>query len=233
LSGGGGCGNLSRHAQDIRSSHLKMKNNNPPIRKPAIQGTSLKMPSMVPLGAAANFPRSPRPIQTVESNKQTCVIAVANPIDQKDQKSASNKSTVPTSPASTEELMKKICELIGDRSNGVWSTCVAVEFRKKFKTELPNDWIKRIQSLKNSSNILKFVQHIGDIYIVYVAVPSSEEKNEVTLCLMVELLHSFLRNLEQPHKQCKYHQCVEQISEYYWNFLTIESSLSSHLEVPS
>ena len=179
-SGGGTLGNLSRHAQDIRSSHLKMKNNNPPIRKPAIQGTSLKMPSMVPLGAAANFPRSPRPIETVESNKQPCVIAVANPIDQKDQKSASNKSTVPTSPASTEELMKKICELIGDRSNGVWSTCVAVEFRKKFKTELPNDWIKRIQSLKNSSNILKFVQHIGDIYIVYVAVPSSEEKNEVT-----------------------------------------------------
>ena len=180
--GAGGPLRISRQAQDNRSGHFKKSNNIPPIRKPAIiQGISPKMPSMVtlsqPLGASTNFPRPSRPIQTVASNKQPSVIAVANPID---QKSSSNKSVVPTSQASAEELMKKICEVIGDRPNGVWSTRIAVEFRKKFKTELPNDWIQRIQSLKNFSKVLKLVQHIGDIYIVYAAVESSEEVNEPT-----------------------------------------------------
>ena len=180
---GGTLRKLSRQAQDNRSGYLKMSNNIPPIRKPASaisQGPSRKSPAMVtlshPLGASANIPRSAKPVQTVASAKQASVV-VANPID---QKSSTNNAMVPTSQASAEELMQKVAELIGERLNGVWSTRIVVEFRKKYKTELPKDWIQRIKSLKNFSKVLKLDQHIGDIYIVSAVVPSSEKENEPT-----------------------------------------------------
>ena len=47
-----------------------------------------------------------------------------------------------------DKVISRIVDLVGSRSNGVWSTQIEVEYKRKFKGEadLPDKWTKALEA---------------------------------------------------------------------------------------
>ena len=66
-----------------------------------------------------------------------------------------------------EPYVDRIFELVGNRMNGVWSTQIDVEYKRKFQKSLPDKWPEKIESSKESSKKLRVDQPIMGRYIIY------------------------------------------------------------------
>ena len=94
----------------------------------------------------------------------------------------------PTQPQDIEPLIDKIYGLVGNRYNGVWSTQVDVEFKRKYGKTLPEKWPVLIEPSEKASKKLRVDNPIEGRYIIYpIAVKNtitdaengeSEAKNE-------------------------------------------------------
>jgi len=73
----------------------------------------------------------------------------------------------PTQPQDIEPLIDKICGLVGDRYNGVWSTQVDVEFKRKYGKPLPEKWPVLIEPSEKASKKLRVDNPIEGRYIIY------------------------------------------------------------------
>ena len=51
-----------------------------------------------------------------------------------------NPEKFPKTTKSMDRVAQELYELIGQRGNGVWSTQLDVEYKRKFKEELPDNW---------------------------------------------------------------------------------------------
>ena len=53
-------------------------------------------------------------------------------------------------------------ELVGKRSNGVWSTQIDVEYKKKYNRNLPDKWPDKIEASDEASKKLRVDKPIAD-----------------------------------------------------------------------
>ena len=70
-----------------------------------------------------------RKLQTVQQSK---VVTKSEP--------SVNSEKFPKTTKSMEHVAQELLDLIGNRGNGVWSTQLEVEYKRKFKEELPDQW---------------------------------------------------------------------------------------------
>ena len=73
-------------------------------------------------------------------------------------------ANIPKSKESIEKIVDKLLNLLETRSKGVWSTQIEVEFRRKFKVNLPDNWTEKIKNSKEANNRIK-IDSIGDRYV--------------------------------------------------------------------
>ena len=73
----------------------------------------------------------------------------------------------PTQPQDIEPLIDKIYGLVGNRYNGVWSTQVDVEFKRKYGKPLPEKWPVLIEPSEKASKKLRVDNPIAGRYIIY------------------------------------------------------------------
>ena len=73
----------------------------------------------------------------------------------------------PTQPQDIEPLIDKIYGLVGNRYNGVWSTQVDVEFKRKYGKPLPEKWPVLIEPSEKASKKLRVDNPIEGRYIIY------------------------------------------------------------------
>lgn len=73
----------------------------------------------------------------------------------------------PTQPQDIEPLIDKIYGLVGNRYNGVWSTQVDVEFKRKYGKTLPEKWPVLIEPSEKASKKLRVDNPIAGRYIIY------------------------------------------------------------------
>jgi len=66
-----------------------------------------------------------------------------------------------------EPLIDKICGLVGNRYNGVWSTQVDVEFKRKYGKTLPEKWPVLIEPSEKASKKLRVDNPIEGRYVIY------------------------------------------------------------------
>ena len=66
-----------------------------------------------------------------------------------------------------EPLIDKIYGLVGNRYNGVWSTQVDVEFKRKYGKTLPEKWPVLIEPSEKASKKLRVDNPIEGRYIIY------------------------------------------------------------------
>ena len=55
-----------------------------------------------------------------------------------------------------------ISDLVGKRSNGVWSTQIEVEYKKKYNRNLPDKWPNKIEASDEASKKLRVDKPIAD-----------------------------------------------------------------------
>jgi len=75
-----------------------------------------------------------------------------------------------------EPLIDKIYGLVGNRYNGVWSTQVDVEFKRKYGKTLPEKWPELIEPSKKASKMLRMDNPIEGRYVIY---PIAVQNNQV------------------------------------------------------
>lgn len=66
-----------------------------------------------------------------------------------------------------EPLIDRIFELVGNRSNGVWSTQIDVEYKRKYQRTLPTNWPSMIEPSEEASKKLRVDNPIEGRYIIY------------------------------------------------------------------
>ena len=94
-----------------------------------------------------------------------------------------------------EPYVDRIFELVGNRMNGVWSTQIDVEYKRKYQKSLPDKWPEKIESSKESSKKLRVDQPIMGRYIIYPNL-NNEETNSV-----VTEQNSKNQNIEPPQSK--------------------------------
>ena len=78
-----------------------------------------------------------------------------------------------------ESYVDRIFELVGNRTNGVWSTQIDVEYKRKYQKSLPDKWPSKIESSKEGSLKLRVDEPINGRYIIYPII-NNEESEVVT-----------------------------------------------------
>ena len=73
-------------------------------------------------------------------------------------------ANIPKSKESIEKTVDKLLNLLETRSKGVWSSQIEVEFRRKFKVNLPDNWAETIKKSKEANNSIK-IDSVGDRYV--------------------------------------------------------------------
>ena len=61
-----------------------------------------------------------------------------------------------------EPLVDIILDLVGKRSNGVWSTQIEVECKRKYNKNLPDKWPDKIEASTEASKKLRVDKPIAD-----------------------------------------------------------------------
>ena len=93
--------------------------------------------------------------------------------------SSSNNNSVMSMPIGhfedIENLVDQIFELVGIRSNGVWSTQIDVEYKRKYNKSLPEKWPMMIGPSKEASKKLRVDNPIGGRYIIYPILVETEQ----------------------------------------------------------
>jgi len=56
---------------------------------------------------------------------------------------------------SPDVLIDRIVELVGPRSNGVWSTSIEKEYGEKYGQALPEHWTERIETYQTRTTVKK------------------------------------------------------------------------------
>ena len=75
-----------------------------------------------------------------------------------------------------ESYVDRIFELVGNRTNGVWSTQIDVEYKKKYQKSLPDKWPSKIESSQEGSQKLRVDEPINGRYIIYPIITESNEE---------------------------------------------------------
>ena len=64
-------------------------------------------------------------------------------------------TTSPIADVGIDVLIDRIVELVGNRSNGVWSTRIELEYSQKFGQALPPHWSERIETYQTRDTVKK------------------------------------------------------------------------------
>lgn len=75
-----------------------------------------------------------------------------------------------------ESYVDRIFELVGNRTNGVWSTQIDVEYKRKYQKSLPDKWPSKIESSKEGSLKLRVDEPINGRYIIYPIINNETEE---------------------------------------------------------
>ena len=89
---------------------------------------------------------------------------------------AAAASDVPQSDEAIEPLVDIILDLVGKRTNGVWSTQIEVEYKEKFKKALPDKWPDKIEASTEAGKKLRVDKPIADRYIIYPVITAVQEE---------------------------------------------------------
>jgi hypothetical protein len=89
-----------------------------------------------------------------------------------------------------DHLVDRIVQLVGKRSNGVWSTQIDIEYKREFKSTLPDKWPDRIEDSKVASVRLRVDRPIEGRYIIYPIVINSENSDVLVPKIEAETLVS-------------------------------------------
>ena len=78
-------------------------------------------------------------------------------------------------------MIDRVCEIVANRSNGVWSTRVETEYSQKFESSLPLHWTERIETFQTRDKVKKnlhFERPIQDRFIVMPFIDQVNKKTE-------------------------------------------------------
>ena len=98
------------------------------------------------------------------------------PIGHFEPPTSSAASDVPQSDEAIEPLVDIILDLVGKRTNGVWSTQIEVEYKEKFKKALPDKWPDKIEASDEAGKKLRVDKPIADRYIIYPVITAVQEE---------------------------------------------------------
>ena len=75
-----------------------------------------------------------------------------------------------------ESYVDRTFELVGNLTNGVWSTQIDVKYKKKYQKSLPDKWPSKIESSQEGSQKLRVDKPTNGRYIIYSTITESNEE---------------------------------------------------------
>jgi len=139
----------------------------------------------------SNFQTFPNSFPTKEQAEEAAAAMAIAKLDISSHTNSTNNNSVMSMPIghfepesaaiqesneAIEPLVDIILELVGKRSNGVWSTQIDVEYKKKYNRNLPDKWPDKIEASDEASKKLRVDKPIADRYIIYPVIHQIEEE---------------------------------------------------------
>ena len=75
-------------------------------------------------------------------------------------------------------MIDRVCEIVANRSNGVWSTRVETEYSQKFGASLPLHWTERIETFQTRDKVKKKLHFERPIQDKCIVMPFIDQVNK-------------------------------------------------------